>query len=33
MPVAVARQRSAPSIFANLSSSIVTVGLAKRLYW
>ena len=33
MPVAVARQASAPSILARQSCSIVTVGLAKREYW
>ena len=33
MPVAVARQASAPSISASRRSSMLTVGLPKREYW
>ncbi len=33
IPVAVARQASAPSIAASRASSIATVGLPNREYW
>jgi hypothetical protein len=33
MPVAVARQASAPSMAASRASSMATVGLPKREYW
>ena len=33
MPVAVARQASAPSRAAKRASSMLTVGLPKREYW